>query len=136
MGQQQVLFLILGVCIIGIAVSSGIIVLQSGSSTDERHEMMCQLKQLADAAHAYRLRPFEDDGGDGTFLGLTATPQGIARLTDARTTPHAEYAIVKSGNTKSVQILAVGYSPGYDSHKPIKLLLTVYPDSASVATIN
>ncbi len=67
MGQQQILFLILAVCIIGIAISTGIIVLQSDSSVDYRQAIYTDLKKLASEAQAYRLRSFEEGGGDGTL---------------------------------------------------------------------
>lgn len=136
MGQQQILFLILGVCIIGIALSTGIIVAQSDPSSDQRQAVYSNLKQLASEAQAYRLRAFEEGGGDGTFIGLTATQQGIEKLTKMRFTPFAEYAIKRNGNSQSVQIIAIGHSPGNDPRKPMKMLMTVFPASTSIDVLN
>ncbi len=136
MGQQQILFLILAVCIIGIAISTGIIVLQSDSSVDYRQAIYTDLKKLASEAQAYRLRSFEEGGGDGTFIGLTSTLQGIEKLGKTRLTPHAKYSIKKSGNSKSVQILAIGHLPGNDARKPIKMLITVFAETTSIAVLN
>lgn len=136
MGQQQILFLILGVCIIGIAISTSIIVLQSDASIDHRQMIYSDLKKLASEAQAYRRRSFEDDGGDGTFIGLTSTLQGIEKLTKTRSTPYGEFVIKKSGNLQSVQIVAIGNSPGNDPRKPIKLLMTVFAESTSIGVMN
>ena len=136
MGQQQILFLILGVCIIGVAISTGIIVLQADPGIDHRQAMYSELKELASKTQAYRHRSFEQGGGEGTFIGLTSTPQGIETLTTTRLTPHAEYSIPKSGNSQTVQIMAVGHLPGNDPRKPIKMLMTVFPESTSVAVLN
>jgi hypothetical protein len=136
MGQQQILFLILAVCIIGIAMSTGIIVLQSDSSVDYRQAISTDLKILASEAQAYRHRSFEEGGGDGSFIGLTATPQGIEKLTKTRLTSHADYSIKKSGNSHFVQIMAIGHSPGNDARKPIKMLITVFAETTSIAVLN
>ena len=136
MGQQQILFLILGVCIIGIAISTGIIIIQSDPSINHRQTIYSDLKNLAAEAQAYRQRSFEEGGGDGTFIGLTSTLQGIEKLTKTRLTPHAEYEIKKSGNSHSIEIIAVGHSPGNDTRKPIKMLMTVFPESTSIAVLN
>ena len=136
MGQQQILFLILGVCIIGIALSTGFIVAQSDTSGDQRQAVYSDLKKLASEAQAYRLRTFEEGGGDGTFIGLTATRQGIEKLTTTRFTHFAEYAIMRNGNSHSIQIIAIGHSPGNDPRKPTKMLMTVFPESTAIDVLN
>ena len=136
MGQQQLLFLILGVCIIGIAISAGSIALQSDHGTDHRHKVYSQLKHMALEAQLYYRRSFEDAGGDGTFRGLTATPHGISKLTFTPSTPFGEFYINKDGNPQCVQIIAVGHTPGNDPSKPIKMVMTVYAETSSVAVLN
>jgi hypothetical protein len=135
-GQQHILFLILGVCILGIALSARAIVLQSDAGMDHRSALQAELQKLADEAQSYRSRPFEQEGGDGTFIGLTATPFGIARLTQAATSPFGEFYISQSGNAYSVQIVAIGNSPGNDPRKPIKLIMNVWADRSRIASLN
>jgi hypothetical protein len=136
MGQQQILFLILGVCIGGIVLSASAIALQSEANVNLRDVIVSELRELSSDAQEYRLRPFEKGGGDGTFLGLTATPQGMAQLRKYRRSLHAEYSITRSGNSTSVQILAIGHGPGNDPRKPIKILLTVFPERSSISVLN
>lgn len=136
MRQQQILFLILGACIIGIALSVGVIAVQANSGVDYRSALYTDLKKIADEARTYRARPYEEDGGDGTFIGLTSTPQGLEKLTSSSVLPAGKFSIVKSGNTQSVQILAIGFSPGTDPRKPIKMLMTVFAETTSIAVLN
>ncbi|MDL1891279.1 hypothetical protein FBQ87_00105 [Sphingobacteriales bacterium CHB3] len=136
MGQQQILFLILGVCLLGITASASIIMVQTDHDSFERHVIDTDFRELEVRARAYRSRSFEEGGGDGTFIGLTATPQGIEKLTQNRFTPYAEYSIVKSGNSRSVQIACIGYSPGKNPRKPIHMVMTVYADSTQIAVLN
>ncbi len=136
MGQQQLLFLILGVCIIGIALSVGVIAIQSNSNVDYRAALHSELQQIASDARSYRARSFEDEGGEGTFIGLTSTPEGVRKLSGRTSLYAGKFSIAKSGNSKSVQILAVGFSPGINPRKPMKMLMTVLPESTSIAVLN
>lgn len=136
MGQQQLLFLILGACIIGIAISVGVIAVQANSGVDYRSALYTDLKMLAAEARTYRARSYDEDGGAGTFIGLTSTPQGLKILTSSPVLPAGKFSIIKSGNTHSVQILAVGFSPGIDPRKPMKMLMTVFPESTSIIVLN
>ena len=136
MGPQQILFLILGFCIIGIAASAGVIVLQSDGNIDYRQAIYADLKRLASEAQAYRNRAFEENGGDGTFIGLTSTPQGMARLSKISSSPYAEFLISKNGNANSVELIAVGYSPGNNPRKPLEMLMTVFADSTAITVLN
>jgi hypothetical protein len=136
MGKQQILFLILGVCIIGVAMSVGAILVQPDGNVDYRHLMRTELMRLANAAQAYRTRPYESGGGDGTFLGLTATPVGISLLTQNRCTPFGEFFIARDGNAEFVQLVVIGKAPGNDPRKPMKMMLTVFTDHSSIAILN
>jgi hypothetical protein len=136
MGQQHILFLILGVCIIGIALSAGTITLQSHEGINQRQFLYDEMQRLAARAQEYRRLPFEENGGDGTFIGLTATPYGIARLTKTPTTPFGEFQVSKSGNSHAVEITAIGNSAGNDPRRPVKIVMTVFSNRTSVLVVN
>lgn len=136
MGPQQLLVFILGFCIIGIAVSAGFIIVQNESYGDCRQAIYGEFTSLAKAAREYRARPYESEGGDGTFLGLTATTQGIARLTQTPSTPFADFSIQGNGVAQSVSILAIGKSPGLDVRKPVKMSMTVFAESTAIVVLN
>ncbi len=136
MGKQHILFLILAACLVGIAFCSSVIVAQSNVKVDCRQLLQAELLHLAAEARAYRDRSFEENGGDGTFIGLTSKPFGISRLTQHLSAPFGEFFISKSGNAHSVQITAIGKSPGNDPRKPIKMLMTIFADRSAIATVN
>ena len=136
MGQQQVLFLIIGACAVGIAICAGVIAAQSSDAFNERELLSADLHQLAVEAQAYRLRPFEQSGGDGTFLGLTSTAHGILKLTKYPSKPHGDFTIATSGNTRFVRIMATGHSPGSDGRRPIKIIMTVFAEAVSIDVLN
>ncbi len=136
MGQQQILFLILGACILGIAISIGTIAVQPGSNIDHRSAMYAELSNLAAEARMYHDRSFDEGGGDGTFIGLTSTLEGMQEITATPSTPFGNFSITKSGNSSCVQILAVGFSPGNDPHKPMKMLMTVFAKRTSIEVLN
>jgi len=134
MGQQQIVFLILALCIVGIALSAYAIV--RDGEADHRTAMSNDLQQLALSAQSYRTRSFEDGGGDGTFIGLTATPQGFERLVPTFSRTYARYFISKTGNSRCVELTALGFFPGIDPRKPMKLTMTVYADSMRLTVVN
>lgn len=134
MGQQQIVFLILAVCIAGIALSA--FAIANDGDTDYRAAMEADLTMLADRARKFRNTPFEADGGDGTFIGLTATPQGFERLAGRMARPYARYFISRSGNTRSVEVTAVGLHPGNDPRKPVRLVMTVFAESTALRVVN
>ncbi len=136
MGPQQLLVLILGVCIIGIAVSAGVIIVQNESYGDCRQAITAEFDRLASAARDYRVRSYESEGGDGTFIGLTTTPQGIAKLTQTASTPFADFSILSNGNDRTVSLLAIGKSPGQDSRKPIEMVMMVFEDTSAIVVLN
>jgi hypothetical protein len=136
MGKARILLFMLGACIAGIAISARMIAVQSDTSGEYRQLLYVELEKLAAEAQAYHNRRFEDDGGDDTFIGLTSTPYGIARLTKNPRTPFGEFFISKSGNVHDVQITAIGNSPGNDRRKPIKMLMTIFAERSAIAVIN
>lgn len=134
MGQQQILFIILAVCVLGIAASA--IMIAHDTGVDYRVAMEKDLKALASLAQEFRARPFEQEGGDGTFIGLTATPQGFQRLASGFNRSYARYYISRSGNSRSVEITALGHFPGNDSRMPMKMVMTVFADSSATLIVN
>ena len=136
MGQQQLLFLVLGVCIIGIAVSVGFINLQEKTVSDNRTVILEELQQLGIKAQAYYRRPFDVGGGGGSFLRVNLLPNGLETLGGARSTPHAEFLIKRNGNSSRTQILAVGTTGGINPALPVRMLMTVWPDSTHIDVLN
>ena len=135
MGQQQVLFLALCICVLGIACSAFLIATQADVQTN-REVLVNDLRQLAVKAQQYYARPFEQDGGGDSFIGLLKGVRGIQALQASFPTTHGEFFVAKSGTESHVQLLAVGTERGIDPSMPTRVLMTVWADSTAISILN
>jgi hypothetical protein len=69
MGQQQLLLIILGVIIVGIAIAVGITMFTAGSVQSNKDAIVNDLNNLAANAYQYRIRPTSMGGGGGVYGG-------------------------------------------------------------------
>jgi len=69
MGQQQLLLIILGVIIVGIAIAVGISMFSSGSVLANKDGVINDLNNLAANAYQFRTRPTTMGGGGGVYTG-------------------------------------------------------------------
>src|SRR5512139_2307107 len=80
MGQQQLLLIILGVIVVGIAVAVGITMFNDSAVSANRDAVTNDLVNLASRAQQYYRRPTALGGGGGSFANLTAAA-GMRLLT-------------------------------------------------------
>jgi len=71
MGQQQLLLIILGVIIVGIAIAVGLSLFTSQSIQSNKDAIINDLNNLAASAYQYRIRPQSMGGGEGSFTNWT-----------------------------------------------------------------
>lgn len=71
MGQQQLLLIILGVVVVGIAVGVGIIMFQDNAVSQNRDAVAGDMMHLAAKARHYYGRPKSMGGGGHSFVGIT-----------------------------------------------------------------
>ncbi len=69
MGQQQLLILMLGAIIVGIAIAAGLLTFQASSVNSARDALINDINVLASNAQQYYLRPESLAGGGGSFVG-------------------------------------------------------------------
>ena len=69
MGQQQLLLIILGVIIVGIAIAVGLSLFSAQSVQSNKDAMINDINNLAANAYQYYIRPTSMGGGGGTFAG-------------------------------------------------------------------
>src|SRR6266478_2682874 len=67
MGQQQLLLIILGVIIVGIAIAVGISMFSSSSVQANKDAIVNDLNNLAADAYQFRIRPTTMGGGGGAY---------------------------------------------------------------------
>jgi Tfp pilus assembly protein PilE len=71
MGQQQLLLIVLGVIIVGIAVVVGINVFTASSVNANRDAVIADLTTLAAMSQQYYRKPVAMGGGGNSFVGFT-----------------------------------------------------------------
>jgi hypothetical protein len=103
MGQQQLLLIVLGVIIVGIAVVVGINLFTANAVSSNRDGVVGDLTNLAATAQQFYRKPTAMGGGGYTFTGWTipaeidTTPNGIYTATVAAQT----VTLVGKGNEKN-----------------------------------
>lgn len=135
MGQQQLLLIILGVIVVGIAVAVGITMFQDNAVSANRDAVVNDLVNLAARAQQFYRRPTALGGGQGSFAGLTADLAGLQKLTSKQVNANGSYAIATAGDATSVVICGVGTETGTDGNA-IYIEMTVYADSTLVNITN
>jgi Tfp pilus assembly protein PilE len=114
MGQQQLLLIILGVIVVGIAVAVGITMFSDNAVSANRDAVSNDLVNLAARAQQYYRRPAALGGGGNSFVGLTADAAGLAKLTNMALGQNANgtYTVSSAGTANQVIIQGVGTERG------------------------
>lgn len=74
MGQQQLLLIILGVIIVGIAIAVGLSMFTAQSVGANRDAIIADLTNLAANAYQHRIRPTTMGGGGGDYSTYAIPP--------------------------------------------------------------
>lgn len=74
MGQQQLLLIVLGVIIVGIAIAVGISMFKSSAVDANRSAIASDLANLASKAQRYYRTPVELGGGGNSFANFALSP--------------------------------------------------------------
>jgi Tfp pilus assembly protein PilE len=103
MGQQQLLLIILGVIVVGIAVAVGITMFTDNAVNANRDAVTNDLVNLSARAQQFYRRPTALGGGGNSFVGLT-----LANLTNRPTNANGTYSITTVGTATGLEITGVG----------------------------
>lgn len=71
MGQTQLLLVILGVILVGVAIFVGLSMFQTNTFENTRNAIIVDLNAFASRAHAYYWKPTSQGGGNQSFAGVT-----------------------------------------------------------------
>jgi len=71
MGQQQLLLIVLGTIIVGVAVVVGINMFTTGAVNAERDALLQDVNNIASAAAAYWRKPAALGGGARSYVGVS-----------------------------------------------------------------
>jgi len=118
MGQQQLLLIVLGVIIVGIAVVVGINLFNANAVSANRDGVISDLNNLGTMAQQFYKKPSSMLGGGNTFTGWTIPAQ-------LDTTGNGTYTVTVSA--QSVSIVGTGTETGDDGSTKVKATATVTP---------
>jgi len=121
MGQQQLLLIVLGVIVVGIAIVVGINLFSANAVSSNRDGIIADLNNLGAMAQQYWRKPAAMGGGERTFTGWT-----IPTHTD--TTPNGVY--VATVSAQSITIVGTG-TESYNGSKVVHTA-TVSPFATSI----
>ncbi len=128
MGQQQLLLIVLGVIIVGIAIVVGINLFNANSVSANRDAVISDLNNIGAMAHQYYMKPTSMGGGGNSFANFNI-PSGFS------TTPNGTYSIVGTASATSVTFQGVGTASVNNTDK-VTVDLTVYaPNSSATDTV-
>lgn len=136
MGQQQLLLIILGVIIVGIAVAVGITMFQDNAVSSNRDAMTNDLMHLAAKAKHYYKRPTSMGGGSYSFAGLSGTTGMLLLVTTGFSdNSNGTYTIIGAGDGNSVTFRGVGKVALDDSGTNFPIVECVVTKSSQQITI-
>jgi len=104
MGQQQLLLIILGVIVVGIAIAVGISQFSAHSTQANKDGVTSSLVNIAANAYQYRIRPTTMGGGGGAYNGGTG---GYAIPSRMQTDNNGIYSV---SSTSAATIVLKGVS--------------------------
>ena len=114
MGQQQLLLIILGVIIVGIAIAVGLQLFQAGSIGANQDAMVNDMMNIAAHVEQYRIRPEAMGGGGGSMEGYVL-PQRLEE------TGNGTYSTTAEGGEGSNEFQIIGNSVPYEDQAGITL---------------
>jgi hypothetical protein len=118
MGQQQLLLIVLGVIIVGIAIVVGINLFQSSAIDANRNAIIKDLTTLAMKAQEYYKKPASLGGGGNSFVGFTI-PTGLG------TNANGTFTISTAGTATTIVFQGVGTETGNDGSTKVKATATI-----------
>ena len=140
MGQQQLLLIILGVIVVGIAVAVGITMFSDSATNSNRDALTNDLVNLASRAQQFYRRPMSLGGGGNSFTGLTADATGLALLTNKPQNGNGSYYIKTAGSGTGtaavVELEGLGNEIGTNGTSPVLMHIKVFPSTDSVWVLN
>src|SRR3989304_2770209 len=132
MGQQQLLLIILGVIVVGIAVVIGITMFQDNAISANRDAVTNDLVSLGARAQQYYRRPLPMGGGGVSFEGLTMGKL-VGPVTGSQwVNPNGTFEVDGEPTQTEVNLKGIGFEKS-DGHfvevhcrvKPARLQTTV-----------
>jgi len=126
MGQQQLLLIVLGVIVVGIAVVVGINLFNANAVSSNRDGVVSDLNNLGAMGQQYYKKPTSMGGGGNTFTGWTLPAE-------LDTTANGNYVLTVAAQSLTIQGYGTELAP---NGSKINHTATVSPSAISVAKTN
>ena len=126
MGQQQLLLIVLGVIIVGIAVVVGINVFTVSSANANRDAVIADMTTLAAMAQQYYRKPTAMGGGGNAFTNWEIP-------TTLESTANGSYSATVAA--QSVTLAGVGNEIGNDGSDSVRVSMVVGRNAITSTTI-
>jgi len=132
MGQQQLLLIVLGVIIVGIAVVVGINVFTASASAANRDAVISDMTNLAAMAQQHYRKPGALGGGGNAF---DASKGGTAWAIPLQleTTANGSYSLTPGA--QSITLNGIGNEVGNDGEDSVRVTMVVGPNEITSTTI-
>ena len=126
MGQQQLLLIVLGVIVVGIAVVVGINLFNANAVSSNRDGVVSDLNNLGAMAQQFYKKPVSMGGGGNTFTGWTLPAE-------LDTTANGNYVLTVAAQSLTIQGYGTENAPNGSN---INHTAIVSPTAISVAKTN
>ncbi len=125
MGQQQLLLIVLGILIVGIAIAVGLTLVQSNSADQNRESLTNYLVHIGALAQHYYHTPISMGGGGRSFVGFKIADEDAENES-------GKYVISVGPSATGVTITATGNEIGIDETNFTTVSMAVAADSMGV----
>ncbi len=111
MGQQQLLLIILGVIIVGIAIAVGLSLFSAQSIQSNKDAIINDLNNIAAHAYQFKIRPASMAGGAGSYVGYSIPTKmasnANATYTSTATATHVTFTAVSANNSANTVVAQI-----------------------------
>jgi Tfp pilus assembly protein PilE len=136
MGQQQLLLIVLGVIIVGIAVVVGINVFTASAASANRDAITADLTNLAAMAQQFYRKPVALGGGGNAFDASKGAAAAWAPPASLSPTANMSAAVTPTVGAQTITLVAVGTETGTDGAAKVKVTMVVSPTVITSTTVN
>ena len=118
MGTAQLLYIVLGVIIVGLAIFAGLNIFQSYLQDTEREQLINHCLTILSRAEEYYKKSADLGGGGGSYRGFSL-PRDMTRNELGR------FNIQLAANRDRININARGEVDGMDGKNPIRVIARI-----------
>lgn len=127
MGTQQLLLILVGVIVVGLAIFAGISIVQSYNENSNRDQLITTLNDLALLSNQHYKKPVAQGGGGGVYTRFTIPRQ-------FRTTPAGNFSVTVRANR--VDFTATGKETGRNGRTVVRVTARVEPNRTRLTVTN